>query len=341
MNTLAHKRILVTGGAGFIGSHIVEDLVEAEADVVVYDDFSSGLIENLSAVRERIEVVEGDILDRDKLDRATANCDFISHQAAQLEIIRATDDPFSDLQINTIGTLNVLLAAEKNGVQKVINASSACIYGQTNKPTSEDFLPAPNWTYGVSKLAAERYAGIFHSAGRVPTVSLRYSIVYGEREWYRRAVTLFIKRVIQDLPPVVFGAGSQIRDFLHVSDVVRLHRNCLETEAADGMALNVGSGKATTIAELAGAVIQAGSKELSIEFEDVKEGQHSARMPDKRRNNSDLGMMHLDCARARSLLNWQPKILLEEGLSLEIKWAEQNLQRWDKVNYTLTAHNIK
>ncbi|MCS7228386.1 MAG: SDR family NAD(P)-dependent oxidoreductase, partial [Endomicrobia bacterium] len=151
-------KILVTGGAGFIGSHIVESLIEKGWEVVVYDNLSSGSLENLSHISShKLTFIRGDILDYNTLEQAMRGCDYVSHQAAQLEIFLGIEDPERDLYVNTIGTLNVLKAARKNGVKKVINASSACVYGQTKKATREDDLTEPNWEYGVSKLAAEKY----------------------------------------------------------------------------------------------------------------------------------------------------------------------------------------
>ena len=151
-------RVLVTGGAGFIGGHIVESLVAAGARVRVLDDFSSGSMENLAAVAGEVEVLRGDVRDRQAVLRAADGCELISHQAAQLEITRAMLDPLADLSVNTEGTVNVLDAAVRVGARKVVNASSACVYGQAVRiPSQEDGHPTdPNWAYGVSKLAAEK-----------------------------------------------------------------------------------------------------------------------------------------------------------------------------------------
>lgn len=328
-------KIFITGGAGFIGSHIAESLLKEGHQVKIYDNFSTGKIENLSKISNQCEIVNGDILDLEKMKKEMKNCDLVSHHSAQLEIIRGDDDPEFDLRINTVGTLNVLKAAKETGIKKVVNASSACIYGQTEEPTNEMFYPRPNWTYGVSKLAAEKYADIYNDYYKIPTVNLRYSIVYGEREWFRRVLTIFIKRAIQNLPLVVFGDGNQIRDFVYVGDVVRFNNLCLFDNKADGQAFNVGSGVATSIKELAQKVIGVSKKKLDIIYENTAEGKASKIILDKKRNPSELKKMILDVSKARDLIGWKPEISLEEGLEKEMNWASENLKRWEKIYYSV------
>ncbi len=177
----ANLRVLVTGGAGFIGSQIVESLVRQGAKVRVFDNFSSGLRENLAAVAGDVEVVEGDCRDPGAVRDAVRGCDVVSHQAAQLEILRCLEDPIDDLRSNTEATIHVLEAAAKQGVARVIYASSACVYGQPKYvPSDETRHPTePNWAYGASKLACEKYAGVYHEMTGIPMVGFRYGIVYG------------------------------------------------------------------------------------------------------------------------------------------------------------------
>jgi UDP-glucose 4-epimerase len=332
--SLTGATILVTGGAGFIGSHLVTDLVAQGARLRVYDNLSFGVRENLEHLGDRIEFIQADILDYPALLAATRGVDFVSHQAAQLEIFRSTDDPLADLQINTVGTLNVLKAAKAAGVRKVINASSACIYGQVDGPTPEGHLPVPNWAYGVSKLAAERYGTIYSEYHDLPVVNLRYSIVYGEREWYRRVLTVFLSRARTGQPLVIFGDGSQVRDYLYVGDLVRLHRRCLELPIADGKSYNVGTGVPTTVVQLAEAVREASGQPLETVFEDVAEGSFSKLVPDKKRNAAELKTMLLDCALARRELGWSAEVPLKVGLRRELEWLEANPRRWGRIRYT-------
>lgn len=333
--SLSGSRVVVTGGAGFIGSHIVDDLLSQGCDVVVFDDFSTGLEENLAHNIGRVRVIRGDILDREALERVFEGADFVSHQAAQLEIFRSTDDPEADLRINTVGTLNVLHAAKRMGVKKVVNASSACIYGQVDGITTEDHLPFPNWSYGVSKLAAERYGRVWNDSMGVKVASLRYGIVYGDREWYRRVLTIYLKRALQGEGPVVFGDGSQVRDFVHVSDVVRINRACMENHAADGLCFNVGTGIPTTVAALADMVAKMTGTE--VVHEDTEEGAFSRLQPDKRRNSAELKTMLLDPSLALRVLGWKPLKKLADGLAEEWAWIRAHPHRWTSIRYTQPA----
>lgn len=333
--SIAGSRILVTGGAGFIGSHIVESLVKLGASVKVYDNLSSGHLENLAAVGGEVEIIEGDILDRERLSRAIQGVDVVSHQAAQLEIFKGINAPEDDLSVNTIGTLNVLQACAANGVGKLLNASSACVYGQAVAAVqSEDHPQDPNWEYGVSKLAAEKYCQIYAHTHGVGVVSLRYGITYGPREWYRRVMTLFIKRVLMNLPPVIFGEGNAVRDFIYVEDVVRLHNLALESDEANGQVFNAGTGIGTSVRELAQLVIETSGQGLSLQVEDLREGEFSTLIPDKRRNSSELKRMVLDVSKAERELGWQPLTTLKEGVGREMEWARQNLARWERVYST-------
>jgi len=262
-------KILITGGAGFIGSHIAESLIAAGHEIIIYDNFSTGIMENIEEINSKnIELINGDILDLKKLIKAMDGVDIVSHHAAQLEIFVGIDEPEKDLSINTVGTLNVLESAKQNNVKKVINASSACIYGQTNQATGEDDPTEPNWAYGVSKLAAEKYANIYSKYKKLPVTNLRYGIVYGEREWFRRVLPIFIKKVINKQSPVVFGEGKQIRDFIYVTDLVDFHNKCLFNDKANGETFNVGSGLPITIVELAKTACMLADEDVKVFHED-------------------------------------------------------------------------
>ena len=329
--------IFVTGGAGFIGSHIVDSLVKKGARVTVYDNLSFGNLNNLQRSAKKIRFIKGDILNFRKLKKCTEGMDLVSHQAAQLEVFKATYHPEQDLTENTVGTLNVLRAAEENDVKKIINASSACVYGQPTKiPQDESHPTDPNWAYGVSKLAAEKYCKIFMERTNIPVVSLRYGIVYGPREWYRRVLTIFIKRVLDGLPPVVFDKGEQFRDFIYVDDIVSLHNHALFSTKANGKIYNGGTEKKTTIRELANVVIKAsGNKHLEPVFEKVKEGNTSRIISDKRRNLSDLTGMCLANKKAKAELGWKPKIDIVSGIKQQINWYKRNKERWTHIKYTV------
>jgi UDP-glucose 4-epimerase len=335
MSDVSGKRILVTGGAGFIGSHLVESLVKEGASVVVYDNFSSGLHENLDSVRGEVEIVEGDILNYGELAPVFRGVDIVSHQAAQLEITRAVEDPIEDLTTNTIGTLNVLNACVESGVPRVILASSAGCYGQAvTIPQDEDTHPTdPNWPYGVSKLATEKYASIYQEMYGVSITSLRYGIVYGPREWYGRVLTIFLKRALESQPLVVFGDGKQTRDFVFVGDLVAHHAKCLETESAGGQVFNVSTAVATDVNGLAELVQDVtGQPDLPIIHEDVPEGQTS-QYYERKRLPMELRELVQSTAKSERLLGWRPQVALREGLACEYEWLTSAQQRWERMSY--------
>lgn len=332
---LANKSVLVTGGAGFIGSHLVADLLACGHRVTVFDNFSSGLRENLAGLAGDVEIVTGDVLDREAIGKAMRGKDVVSHQAAQLEITKCMEDPIGDLRTNLIGTLNVLEAARDAGVERMINASSACIYGQAvERPSEEEHHPHnPNWSYGASKLAAEKYAQIFSNDYGFPVFSLRYGIVYGPREWYGRVLTIFLKRALEGKPPVVFGAGEQERDFVFISDVVGVNRACLESSLGGAQAFNAGTGIATSIADLADLVCEVTRVNVVPVREEVSPGERSALVDGRLRLPAELGVMHLSTAKTERLLGVRPKVALREGIVAEWEWLRGNADRWDVMHY--------
>jgi UDP-glucose 4-epimerase len=333
MTKLNGAPVFVTGGAGFIGSYIVEGLVRSRARVKVYDNFSSGRMDNLEAVRDELELVEGDILDYERLRIAMKGAKLVSHQAAQLEILKCVNDPVADLQSNTVGTLHVLRAAVENKVEKIIAASSACVYGQAQAlPQTEEHPTEPNWAYGVSKLAAEKYCRLFQEYYRVPITMLRYAIIYGPREWYGRVLTIFIKRALQRQPLVIFGNGEQVRDFTFVEDVARMHNLCLSQDAANGKVYNVSTGRGTTVSELADLVAKCAGCNIEIIYEDLPEGAYSSHMPERVRLPAELKAMVLSSRKAHDDLSWVAQTDLREGIRREIEWVKHKLNRWHEVH---------
>ena len=327
--------VLVTGGAGFIGSHVVEDLLRAGYRVTVFDNFSSGLRDNLASFDGDVEIVEGDILDPEALLAAMRGKEIVSHQAAQLEITKCLEDPLDDMRTNLVGTINVLEAARGAGVSKVVNASSACIYGQAvNPPSDEDAAPHnPNWSYGASKLAAEKYAQIFSNDYGFPVFSLRYGITYGPREWHGRVLTIFLKRLLEGKAPVVFGAGEQLRDFVFVGDVIRVHRACIESDLQGAHSFNGGTGIATSIADLAKLVCEVTGTHLEPVTENVEPGETSELVDGRMRLPSELAVMQLSPAKVERLLGITPQVSLRDGIAREWEWLRANPARWTTMSY--------
>lgn len=334
---LTGMHVFITGGAGFIGSHVADSLVNSGAKVTVYDNFSSGKSQNLSAVKGKIRLIKGDISDAECLTKAMRGAKLVSHHAAQLEIIKAESDPFFDLRTNTLGTLNVLKAAKQNKVSQIINISSACVYGEPQYTPQDETHPTnPNWAYGVSKLAAEKYCRIFMESSGIPVVSLRYAIVYGPREWFRRVLTIFIKRLYEGKDLVVFFDGKYYRDYIYVKDAVDLHNRCILNPKTYGQILNVGTGQKTSIIQLAKTAKEnVQGRKVKIIFENVAQGKESNLVKGKIRNPADLTGMCLDRAKAKRLTGWIPLVTLAEGIKEEIDWFGANPQNWGKIKYTM------
>jgi UDP-glucose 4-epimerase len=328
------KRVLVTGGAGFIGSHLVEEYLINEAEkVVVLDDFSTGTMENLDDVRnKRLKIVKGSILDFAQLNAVVKKekIDIIDHLAAELEVYTGIKDAERDAKINILGTLNVLNAALKNNVEKVLFASSGAVYGQAKYlPIDEEHPLEPHWPYGVSKLAAERYVLQYNKLFGLNTTAFRYSIVYGPKEWFGRVLTMFIKRIfLENKPPVVFGDGSQTRDFVYVKDVVKAHMLAIEKQESAGKVFNIGSGEGVSVKELANMLVKASNKGFDILYDNPKEGSASHFQPERIRLQGELVNFILDCRKAKEILGWRPQTDFNEGVTKEIEWILKFPKRW-------------
>jgi UDP-glucose 4-epimerase len=328
------KRVLVTGGAGFIGSHLVEEYLINEAEeVVVLDDFSTGTMENLDDMRdERLKIVKGSILDFAQLNMIVKKekIDIIDHLAAELEVYTGIKDAERDAKINILGTLNVLNAALRNHVEKVLFASSGAVYGQAKYlPIDEEHPLEPHWPYGVSKLAAERYVLQYNKLFGLNTTAFRYSIVYGPKEWFGRVLTMFIKRIfLENKPPVVFGDGSQTRDFVYVKDVVKAHMLAIEKQESAGKVFNIGSGEGVSVKELANMLVKASNKGFDIIYDNPKEGSASHFQPERIRLQGELVNFILDCRKAKEILGWRPQTDFNKGVTKEIEWILKFPKRW-------------
>jgi UDP-glucose 4-epimerase len=260
------KKAVVTGGAGFIGSHIAEGLVKRGYRVVIIDNLSSGKLSNIKSILggKNAGLINGSIADLTLLRKAFSGAEYVFHQAALTSVPRSVKNPRATHVTNATGTLNVLIAARDNGVKKVVYASSSAVYGDTTaRVQKEDLPPNPLSPYAVTKLAGEYYGRVFREIYGLQTASLRYFNVYGPRQDpgsdYAAVIPAFISRVLSGKPPVIYGDGEQTRDFVYVKDVVEA--NILAVESTATGVFNIGSGQRVTINDLARLIITLCGKE--------------------------------------------------------------------------------
>jgi UDP-glucose 4-epimerase len=298
------KQVVVTGGAGFIGSHLAENLAAKGYRVTVLDDLSTGKMENIAPLVDKnvIQFVQGSITDSSLLQKLFRGVDFVYHEAALSRVPRSIDDPLTCNEVNITGTLKVLMAARENGVKKVVYASSSSVYGETDQlPETEDLPVNPLSPYALGKLAGEQYCEIFRQIYGLPTASLRYFNVYGTRlepeSNYATVIPVFINRVAKGLQPIIFGDGEQTRDFTYIEDVVQANIAVIENNA-EGI-YNIGSGERVTINYLAEQVIRILGKTMKPEYKPPRPG-------DPKHTLADI-------SRARGF-GYAPKWPLAEGL---------------------------
>ena len=302
-------RVLVTGGAGFIGSHLSEELVRRGAGVVVLDDLSTGKLNNIEHLPAgSLEFVRGSVTDLPLLRSALAGVDLVFHEAAIASVPRSVEEPGASHLVNATGTLNVLIAAKEKSVRKVVFASSCAVYGNTQvTPTSENVQPDPQSPYAVTKLASEYYCDVFRRVYGLPTVSLRYFNVYGPRQRadsdYAAVIPKFIKRVAEGKPPVIFGDGEQSRDFVFVGDVVEA--NLLSAEGDAAGVYNVGTGQSVDLNGLAATITRLLRSDLNAVHD-------APRLGEVRHSRADI-------SRARTF-GYKPRYSLEMGLGQLVKY---------------------
>jgi len=324
-------KYLVTGGAGFIGSHIVDALVAAGYSAVVLDNFSSGHKENLSNVWNRIEFIEGDIRDPNTCLKAAEGCDGIFHEAALVSVPDSINRPRDNHDINITGTLNILEAARQQGVKRVVFASSAAIYGDNPElPKREDMLPEPKSPYALAKLTGEYYLKVYAECFGLETVALRYFNVFGPRQdpssMYSGVISIFSERIKKGLPITIYGDGQQTRDFVNVADVVHANLLAMDAQRSGGkypgpdqpnphqlttanqqplqrnfVALNVATGMQTSLLQLLSTLEQLCGAKVERIFKDVR--------------NGDIKHSLADISNIRKMLKYNPLVGLKSGLS--------------------------
>ncbi len=296
---------LVTGGAGFIGSHVVEALVARGKQVRVLDDLSTGHRENLDAVIDQIELLVGDVSDPATVSTAIGGCERVIHLAAIASVQESLDDPSRTHQVNVTGTLNVLEAARRTDVRGLVFASSAAVYGDhTALPLAEELPPLPLSPYAASKAAGESYCRAFFASYDLPTVALRFFNVYGPRQDpsspYSGVISIFADRMSRGKQPIIYGDGEQTRDFVAVKDVVRAVLAACERDEAIGGVFNVASGEQTNLLQLVTVLNQVLGADLKPILAPPRAGEvrHS----------------QADARRAQQILGVKAQVSLEEGL---------------------------
>ncbi len=299
--------ILVTGGAGFIGSHLVEALVRRGGRVRVLDNFATGKVENLVAIADDIELLSGDVCDEVAVKRAVAGCEVVFHQAALASVPRSIEEPLATHAACATGTLIVLHEARKAGVRRVVYAGSSSAYGNppsSSKSKQETDLPSPLSPYAAAKLAGEMYCTAFWHSYGLETVVLRYFNVFGPRQDpsgpYAAVIPLFIQAILAGRQPVMFGDGRQTRDFTYVENVVQANLLAASAPSAAGQVLNVGSGVAVSLLELLKALNAAIGSQVEPIFQPARAG--------------DVRDSLADISQTKTVLGYQPAVGLAAGL---------------------------
>lgn len=308
---LTVKRALVTGGAGFIGSHLAEALVSGGVDVSVLDNLSTGSPTNLTSIKDRITFYEGDIRDRGLLEKAAENTDVIFHFAAMASVTQSVEDPVESAMINDIGTLYVLEAARKNHAKRVVLSSSCAVYGDDPQlPKVETMAPNPLSPYALQKLTGEGYAKLYHDLFQLDAVCLRYFNVYGPRQDpsspYSGVISLFMNGVVSKEPPVIYGDGQQYRDFVFVKDVVAANLLASEADDVGGKIFNVGTGNFVRIGELWEKICRLSGSDIAPRYVPPRPGDIVESVGSIDRIQSEMG--------------FTPEFTFEEGLELTFDW---------------------
>ena len=310
-------KAIVTGAAGFIGSTLVDRLLSQGHEVVAidnFDDYYAGKMKFLEPhlSRKDFKLHRIDILDLEPLKRSFEGGDVVFHLAAQAGVRFSVNNPLKVHNVNTTGTLNVLIAAREKGIAKVVNSSSSSVYGNAKHlPVKEDDMPSPVSPYAVSKLAAETYCRLFYELYGLPNVSLRYFTVYGPRQRPDMAIRIFTDRALNGLRPQIFGDGEQTRDFTFIHDAVDAICRCADLKNMDGAAMNICGGRTISVNKVVEAVLKAtGREDLKSEYLPHQQG--------------DVDHTWGDNTKARKMLGWEPRTDMNDGLKRFVDWYVAN-----------------
>ncbi len=299
------KHALVTGGAGFIGSHLVEALVVGGSQVTVLDNLATGHLSNLEAVTGKIRFIEGDICDTAVLNEAMSGCDVVFHQAAVVSVTDTVQRPLASANVNELGTIGVLQGAKENKVRRVVLASSSAVYGDDPQlPKRENMLPKPLSPYAVQKLAGEYHAGVYANLYGVSTICLRYFNVFGPRQDpgspYSGVISIFMTKSSRNEIPTIYGDGTQSRDFVYVSDVVAANLLAAASSQINHAVYNVGTSQSIQILELWELICRMSNLELKPHFGPARAG--------------DVPQSVADISKIRADLGFKPGTLFAQGL---------------------------
>ena len=307
-------RYVVTGGAGFIGSNTVDELVRRGETVIVLDDLSSGKEDNLAEVRSKISIIKGSITDLEAVRKAVQSADYVIHLAARTSVPRSVKDPIDTNKINVEGTLNVLVAARDAKVKRVVFAASSSAYGETpTLPKVETMQPEPISPYGVAKYAGELYAQMFGRVYGLENVSLRYFNIFGPRQDpdspYSGVLAKFCTAFLEKTQPLVFGDGEQSRDFTFVENAVAANLLACEAPNASGKVFNIGTGTRVTLNQTLALLADLTGNKLETKYEPPRDG--------------DIRDSQADITQARNILNYEPLVTFEEGLRRTVEWYRE------------------
>lgn len=305
-------KLLITGGAGFIGSNLARAFLKEGAKVRIIDNLITGKIENIEDIKEKVEFIEGDITDIKSLDAAVKGVDYILHEAAIPSVARSVEDPISSNHANVTGTLILLEAARKHGVKRVVYAASSSAYGDTpTLPKREDMTPLPLSPYAITKLTGEYYMKVYFELFGIETISLRYFNVFGPyqdpKSEYAAVIPRFITKILNDEQPVIFGDGLQTRDFCYIDNVI--YANILALKAAKdalGKVYNIACGRRINLLQLVEMINRILGKDIKPIFDKPRPG-------DVKHSLADISL-------AKEKLNYEVKVDVEEGLKKTIEW---------------------
>ncbi len=306
-------KVLVTGGAGFIGSNLTEELLKRGHLVRVLDDFSTGKRENLTFEKEypSLEIIEGDIRDLHTCQEAVRGVEYVFHQGALPSVQRSVEDPETSNAVNVGGTLNILLAARDAGVKRVIYAASSSVYGDTpTLPEHEEMPPNPLSPYALQKYVGEKYCRLFYQLYGLETISLRYFNIFGPKQdpnsLYSAVIPKFIDALLQGRPPVIFGDGEQSRDFTYIENVVQANLLAMSAEHIHGEAINIACGKRISLNQLLNVLKEILGSKLSPLYQEPRKG--------------DVRHSLADIRKGKEIIKYEPKVGIETGLEKTVEF---------------------